>query len=145
MSRLWFVTVVVACGAPPPQKPLREPPPTKSSVQSPACADGEALNARANTELPCTVTGTYSLKQFTGKGKVDLGEWPIVTLADGTDVMLESLWHESKAPDAATVARFRGQRVTVTGIVHSSPPRDMPANFFHWTLSPVLAIDLSPE
>jgi hypothetical protein len=121
---------------------LREPPPEKAEIESPPCADEPALNARANANLPCTLVGTYSLKPFTGKGNTDLGEWPIVTLADGTDVMLESLWHEAKAPDAATVTKFRGQTVVVTGIVHSSPPREMPANFFHWTLSPVLAIAL---
>jgi len=140
--RVWCCLLVAACSAPVPTKPLREPLPAKSPVQSPACADAAALDARANANQPCTIVGTYSLKQFSGKGKVDLGEWPIVTLADGTDVMLESLWQEAKAPDAATVAKFRGQTVTVTGIVHTSPPKESPENFFHMTLSPVLAIDL---
>jgi hypothetical protein len=85
----------------------------------------------------CSVVGTYAMKAFEGRGGTSLGEWPVVVLADGTEVMVESLWDQSKAPGPEVVARLRGRQVEVTGPVHSSPPRELPENFGFLCVSPV--------
>ena len=141
MRSIWLLVAIGCGGAPvPAPAPPSPPPPARIELDAPACPDVAALQAQVDAR--CTITGTYELKTFRGKGKTDLGPWPIVTLADGTQVMIESLWHADRRPDDATIAHHRGKVVIVTGTIRTAPPREMPANFGHWTVSPVTSLRL---
>ena len=101
--------------------------------------------AQARLGQSCAVVGSYELKAFSGKGKKSLGDWPIVRLGDDSEVMIESIWDQTKKPDAELVERHRGRRVEVVGKLHGAPPRSMPANFAFLCVSPVDSMRLVTE
>lgn len=115
-------------------------PQSSSQGQAPA-PPRPSCRARAEIDAAlggvCSVIGVYQLKTFAGRGGTSLGEWPVVVLGDGTEVMVESLWDARKAPAPDVVARLRGRQVEVTGPVHASPPRELPENFAFPCVSPV--------
>lgn len=123
-SRLLLLAVAGAAGL-----SCQEPPRSARQVREgepaqathPECADAARLAARVGAS--CRVTGRYQIKRFPGK-KVDtvLAEWPVIVMADGTEVMLESLWDPSKAPERGTVTQLAGKLVEATGTVHREPP-----------------------
>lgn len=98
---------------------------------------------RAALGTTCTVIGTYELEDITNaKGEV-VASWPVVRLNDGRAVMIESVWDSSKRPDEATLARFRGKSVSVTGTLRPSPPSPgRPANMSFPCVSPVEKVDI---
>jgi hypothetical protein len=142
----WFLAVCAVCCV---SSALACSPESSSPPASPrSLSQGQAPTPRheicrtrsdieAALDGVCSVVGIYEMKTFAGRGGTSLGEWPVLVLADGTEVMVESLWDESKTPGRDVVARLRGRQVEVTGPVHSSPPRELPENFAFFCISPV--------
>lgn len=97
---------------------------------------------RAAFGTTCTVVGTYELHDvYNAKGGL-MASWPAVHLAGGgRPVLIESVWDESKKPDAATIDGLRGRRVAVTGALHASPP-GRKANMAIPTISPVDTLEV---
>jgi hypothetical protein len=56
-------------------------------------------------------------------------------------VLIESVWDESKKPDADTINGLRGKRVAVSGSLNASPPGRI-ANMAIPTVSPVDKLEL---
>lgn len=90
-----------------------------------------------------TVVGTYELREILNKKGDPWRNWPVVLLDNGKFIALESVWDESKQPPAEEVARWRGKRVAVTGMLLGQPPSTNPANMSLLTVSPVEAIQLA--
>ena len=105
------------------------------------------LRAAADGGL-CRAVGTYALRTFTAKGGgVVLDVWPVVILADGQAVLLESLWHEETRPTPEQIADLEGERVEVVGVLQPEPPKrpELGAqNFSMPCLSPIHAIRVLP-
>lgn len=134
---------VLSCQEPPrAAQQVRGSEPARAAAEA-VCPDAAGLAARVGAS--CRITGRYQIKRFPGK-KQDalLAEWPVIVLGDGTEIMLESLWDRSKAPDRETIARLEGKQVEATGTVHREPPvePDHAANFLFWCLSPVAELRL---
>jgi hypothetical protein len=123
--------------------PVAAPAPAPATQRAPVCRTKAEVIAAYGAV--CAVVGVYELKVFPGKGGGVLDEWPVVVLADGGEVMIESLWDKRKKPDAAAVARHRGRRVEVVGALHAAPPRDMPENFGFPCVSPVESLRIVSE
>jgi hypothetical protein len=124
-------------------EPARTAGSTRAAEPADECVDEAALTARAGAS--CRLVGRYQIKRFPGKkASTLLAEWPVVVLPDGTEVMLESLWDRSRAPDPDAASRLQGRRVEVSGTVHFEPPTEpgRAANFRFWCLSPVTALRL---
>ncbi len=93
----------------------------------------------------CAVVGTYDMKEFHNQKGGLLREWPVVVLeGGGRPVLVESLWDASKAPSAETIARYRGHRVEVVGMLRGQPPGSI-ANIAVPCVSPVDSIRLVTE
>lgn len=144
--------LLLACGtdpAPstnlPPGPPSSSQPATSASTSTSVatCADRAAV--QAHYQQVCAVTGTYTIKPFPDKKGGLLDEWPVLILADGTEVMLESIWDKDRKPDSTTTQRLQGKRVEAVGTLHSSPPRESPANFGFPCLSPVRSLQVAAE
>jgi hypothetical protein len=123
----------------------REATPAAIGGTSAAAAPAEpaAAPCRTREEIQaaygklCSVIGRYRLRIFPSKGGGSLGDWPIVELDDGAEVMIESIWDSSRKPDRKAVAALTGKRVRVTGKLNASPPKSSPENFGFPCLSPV--------
>jgi hypothetical protein len=115
------------------------------SNQTPGAMCATEAEARAAVGSVCTVTGTYQLKEFANKKGEPFRTWPVVVMADGAAVALESLWDESKMPSAEVVDEWRDRVVEVTGKLHGQPPAaDRKANMSQLTISPVESIRAAP-
>lgn len=99
---------------------------------------------RAKLGNTCTVVGTYELKEIPNKKGGPWRNWPVVLLDGDQFVALESVWDESKMPAADEVAKWRGKKVAVTGMLHGQPPHDSPANMSMLTIAPVESIEVVP-
>ncbi len=117
--------------------------PAEPALHVRACPDRAALRASYGQE--CRVVGNYRLKAFPSKGGDTLDEWPVVALDDGSEVMLESIWDKTKRPTPQDLRRWTGQRVEVSGTLHSGPPKLTPENFGFPCLSPVRRIGLAAK
>ncbi len=118
-------------------------PNTMSSTKEAAMAAAECTTAselEKAFDTTCRVVGTFDVKDYFTKKNTLLAAWPVVTLSDGTTVLIESLWDKSKRLDDATIASYKGQRVAVTGMLHAEPPGAM-ANFAEACVSPVAKLE----
>lgn len=135
-----------SCGTEPapPANPGTAPPASSHQATSvETCADRASI--QAHFQRACAVTGTYTIKTFHGKKGDVLDDWPVLVLADGSEVMIESIWDRDKKPDPATLQGLQGKRVEATGTLHASPPREQPANFGFPCLSPVHSLRVVPD
>lgn len=141
-------SLLAGCGAEPASQggspPVSTPEKTAASLVTthPSCEGRAAVLAHMNQV--CVVAGRYEIKTFAGKKGSSLGDWPIVVLADGTEVMIESLWDPSKKPAPEVVEKLRGKKVLVQGELRSSPPKESPENFGFFCVSPVQSLSVAP-
>lgn len=111
-----------------------------------------SLSGRCTTEAEvraklgnvCTVVGTYELKEITNKKGGAWRTWPVVLIDGDKFVALESVWDETKMPAEDVVAKWRGKKVAVTGMLHGQPPSKTPANMAMLTIAPVESIEIVP-
>lgn len=137
---------LLSCGTEPSPPVNPGPAPPASSHQAPsvaACTDRASI--QAHFQQVCAVTGTYTIKTFHGKKGGVLDDWPVLVLADGSEVMIESIWDSGKKPDSTTRQGLQGKRVEAVGMLHSSPPRESPENFGFPCLSPVHSLRVVPD
>lgn len=141
-------SLLVGCSKDPPPQGAAAPSATSPEAAAapdraaPPCEDGAAVRAHMGKE--CAVVGRYEIKNYSLKRGSSLREWPVVVLADGTEVMIESIWDGSKKPAPEVAESLRGKRVRVRGKLHASPPRESPENIAFPCVSPVQEITVAP-
>lgn len=93
------------------------------------------LLSRARTGATCRAVGVLARREFTSKGGAVIDTWPVLVLADGSPLMLESIWLPDTKLEAATITALEGQPVEVAGKLHDVPP----GSIQNWTHAPTLA------
>ncbi|MCY0987588.1 hypothetical protein OV203_10665 [Nannocystis sp. ILAH1] len=149
-----FAVLLAACKPPCTRSaaPESSPPPVAASQPAPPVDPStppcEAVLRAAHDGGLCRAVGTYALRTFTAKGGgAVLDVWPVVILADGQAVLLESLWHEETRPTPQQIADLEGERVEVVGVLQPEPPKrpELGAqNFMMPCLSPIHSIRVLP-